>query len=287
MSANRWATPPSPPWPDWSATWSQPATGSPSGESGAEVPLCCHWGDGAGERPVPTRVLLCRDLSPAVSSLQRRRRVVQNGYPASLLWPRDAAHSCFDLTAALRQLIQDIVARLPELAHIRLEQVHIGVTRSRRRRTGLLARITPMRFPGGQLWLRCGTELYTLQRYWLGGVELLYLIAFCVPRFLDLSFDEKMVTILHELCHISPTFDGDLHRHAGRYCLHTHSKKAYDRRMAILARAYLDTKPDERLLAFLRQNSRELLQRYPALIAEWLPNPRILRWSTSAVRDHG
>ena len=54
---------------------------------------------------------------------------------------------------------------------------------------------------------------------------MLYLVTFCLPRFLDQDFDDKFVTLFHELYHISPDFDGDLRRHDGRYDLHSHSKK--------------------------------------------------------------
>jgi hypothetical protein len=195
------------------------------------------------------------------------------------LWPQRGVP--WDFTAALTELVGDIVARVPEFRHIRVQQIHLGVTRCRRRAGGLLGRITPLRFPGGVLWRRYGSWQLLLQRYWLRGTELLYLIAFPLPRFLDLPFEEKLITIFHELCHISPRFDGDLHRHPGRYCLHTHSKKAYDRQVALLVRAYMQTKPDEQKWSFLRFCARELLKQHGAIAGEWLPIPRLLRFPCS------
>ena len=58
--------------------------------------------------------------------------------------------------------------------------------------------------------------------------EILYVMTFCLPRFLDQPFEEKLVTLFHELFHIGPAFDGDLRRYAGRYEVHTHSQKEYD-----------------------------------------------------------
>ena len=60
---------------------------------------------------------------------------------------------------------------------------------------------------------------------------MLYVMTFCLPRFLNQDFDEKIVTLFHELYHISPAFDGDLRRHGGRYQVHTHSQKNYDEEM--------------------------------------------------------
>ncbi len=52
---------------------------------------------------------------------------------------------------------------------------------------------------------------------------MLYLVTFCLPRFLDQDFDDKFITLFHELYHISPRFEGDLRRHEGRCALHSHS----------------------------------------------------------------
>ena len=59
-------------------------------------------------------------------------------------------------------------------------------------------------------------------------------MTFCLPRFLDQTFEEKLLTVFHELFHIGPSFDGDLRRHPGRYAVHTHSKAQYDSHMAAL-----------------------------------------------------
>ena len=45
--------------------------------------------------------------------------------------------------------------------------------------------------------------------------------------------------MLHELWHISPDFDGDIRRHAGRYHAHTHSQAEYDDEMGLLADRWL------------------------------------------------
>ena len=91
-----------------------------------------------------------------------------------------------------------------------------------------------MRFRDGALTRRVGGTVYQVQRYFVGGREMLYLVTFCLPRFLDQTFEEKLVTVFHELYHISPNFDGDLRRHEGRYAVHSRSKRAYDERMAAL-----------------------------------------------------
>ena len=41
-------------------------------------------------------------------------------------------------------------------------------------------------------------------------------MSFYLPRFCDQSLDEKLSTVMHELWHISPAFDGDIRRLPGR-----------------------------------------------------------------------
>src|SRR5205814_757030 len=106
---------------------------------------------------------------------------------------------------------------------------------------------------------------YQVQRYVIGELDYLYLLTFCLPRFLDQDFDNKLVTLVHELYHMSPAFDGDLRRHEGRYQLHTHRQCAYDRKMADLARAYLAARPDPALYGFLRLSFAQLQYRHGAI----------------------
>jgi predicted metallopeptidase len=141
---------------------------------------------------------------------------------------------------------------------------------------GLHARVTPLRFRNGALQrIRRGIP-YQVQRYVVGGREMLYLVTFCLPRFLDAGFDEKCITLFHELYHISPRFDGDLRRHGGRYDIHSHSKRDYDQHMAHLARAYLAGKPDPDLHAFLRLSFGQLCHRHGGVAGVVVPRPKLL-----------
>jgi len=114
-------------------------------------------------------------------------------------------------------------------------------------------------------------------------VEMLYLVTFCLPRFLDQDFDDKFITLFHELFHISPAFEGDLRRHNGRYDLHSHSKKLYDQHMADLARSYLSNGAEKSLHGFLRLNFAQLLHRHGSVLGVMVPRPRLLPVTGSAV----
>ncbi|HLW64929.1 MAG TPA: hypothetical protein VKS79_06370 [Gemmataceae bacterium] len=188
--------------------------------------------------------------------------------------PADAA---FDFSSHMLRLCSDIAAWCEELQKVDVSKVLFTVTSSRTRRAhGLQARVTPMRFRHGQLSRRHRGEEYQVQRFHVEGREILYLMTFCLPRFLDQSFDEKFITIFHELFHIGPNFDGDLRRHEGRYEIHTHSQKEYDAQMGHLAREYLACRPDTDLHAFLRLNFMQLCEKHGSVTGIAVPRPKIL-----------
>jgi hypothetical protein len=183
----------------------------------------------------------------------------------------------FDYTAALAEVCFDAVHRCAELAHIRMNEVLVSFTPSRNRSPyGLQARVTPLRFRDGSLTRREGRTEYQVQRFVVDDREMLYLLTFCLPRFLDQSFEQKLITVFHELYHISPAFNGDLRRHPGRYEFHSDSKSAYDSHMARLVHGYLKNHPDSFVLEFLRKSSHQLLNRYGGIVGVTVPRPKLL-----------
>lgn len=175
------------------------------------------------------------------------------------------------------RLCADIAARCEVLRHIDVARLLIGVLQARNSQVhGLQARVTPLRFRNGQLVRRRRGALWQVQRYFVDDREMLYLMTFCLPRFLDQSFDEKLITLFHELYHIGPAFDGDLRRHEGRYALHSHSQRDYDEHMAHLARQYLTDGADPALHAFLRLDFGQLLRRHGSVLGVRVPRPRLI-----------
>ena len=185
----------------------------------------------------------------------------------------------FDFTGAMRLLCNDICTRLEEFRHIDMTRVAVTFAQARRRvNYGLQAKLTPMRFEEGRLYdRREDGRQWTVQRlYDANDREMLYILTFYLPRFLDQSFSEKMTTVFHELYHISPHFNGDIRRHEGRYHVHSHSQKAYDEQMALLAKCYLAQKPPVELFGFLRKTFRGLKRSHGEVVGLQIPIPKLL-----------
>jgi putative metallopeptidase len=184
-----------------------------------------------------------------------------------------------NLTAELERLIRDITARTPEFEHIVPEKLLVCVSSGRPSAGGSLAKIHPLRFAGGEKSLKTRrgrrSVLCTMPTIMHQGEEMLYVIYFLVPRFLELSFREKLITIFHELYHISPACDGDIRRFPGRNYAHGSSTKSYNALMGKLVDAYLERLPERSALSFLEGNLAELRSRHRSIVARRLQAPRI------------
>ena len=183
----------------------------------------------------------------------------------------------FDFCASIQRLVTDIAVRCPDFRHLQAPRILVSVTQARGGHShGLQARVTPLRFAQGSLIRKRRGVPYHIQRYFLGEHEYLYLLTFCLPRYLDQDFDQKFVTLFHELYHIGPSFDGDLRRHAGRYHYHSHSQCAYDKRMVEYAREYLTGKPDPAMHSFLRMDFAQLQERHGMVTGIVVPRPKMI-----------
>ncbi|MEX0701573.1 MAG: putative metallopeptidase [Planctomycetales bacterium] len=187
------------------------------------------------------------------------------------------SREAFDFCRAVRRLCKDIVFRLDEFGHVRMDEVAVAFAQARRRVShGLQARLTPLRFQSGRLTTIRGGRQWTVERLFDGDREMLYILTFYLPRFLDQTFREKLITVVHELYHISPNFDGDIRRLGGRCHVHTHSQKQYDRRMGDLVDRYLAAGPPPELYAFLKKRFRALAAEHGRIVGVRLPVPKLV-----------
>ncbi|MBA2114433.1 hypothetical protein HOV93_15940 [Planctomycetes bacterium FF15] len=191
---------------------------------------------------------------------------------------KSAGRSGFDFTFAMRVLVNDMIARVPELSHIDLSRVAVAIIQARIESThGIFASLTPMRFEQGSRFTTRRGRKYSCQSLMdEHGREMLYILSFYLPRFQNMDFSEKMITIFHELWHISPNFDGDIRRHPGRCYAHSSSQKEYDEYMAVLSNKYLMKKPPPKLYAFLEPDFAKLYQQRGGIYGVKIPRPKLI-----------
>ena len=154
---------------------------------------------------------------------------------------------------------------------------------------GLYARTIPLRFENGSLTTVRRKRLIAVPIVKWEGHEVLYIVSFCLPRFQNLPFDDKLMTVFHELYHIGPNFDGDIRRFDGANYIHTSSQKKYDALMRRLAAEYLTKTQQPELHQFLKLSYSQLVAAYggvrmtiyrapkPQLVRENVPAPMRLQ----------
>lgn len=180
-----------------------------------------------------------------------------------------------NLTGQLEDVIQDLCTRLPEFAHIAPERLLLCITQCRTRNAGgIFAKIVPMRFPDGTPFKLIKGSRYALPQIPTPHGDVLYIIYVYVPRFFDQSLERRLLTLIHELYHIAPAFDGTIRRHGTR--AHGRSRAEFNANLEPLVARYLASNPPEELLAPLQCDFRSLASQC-TLQGRSLPVPKAVR----------
>jgi predicted metallopeptidase len=169
---------------------------------------------------------------------------------------------------------------MPEFGHIDPTRVLVCVSSTRGGGVhGTYAKIHPLRFEDGtrSRIITRGLRRYVYEMPTIShrGVDMLYVVYFLVPRFLNLTFREKMITLFHELFHISPEFNGDIRRFPGKNYAHGSSTKRYNSNIARLVDSYLEKHESVSLTAFLEGDMAAVRERYKAIVGRKMTAPQI------------
>jgi hypothetical protein len=147
-----------------------------------------------------------------------------------------------NMTRAVKRLIRDLAARLPELSHVRASRVLVIAGEARR---ASRATIRPAHYRDTRARDGGGSRRKPLIR--VKGRKILYVITLRPLWFVRSTQRERIHTIVHELYHASTRFDGTLHR--GR----RHSRlplASYDRAVRAMVDRYLEGAPPEIVAPF-------------------------------------
>ena len=176
-----------------------------------------------------------------------------------------------DYSRLLQKVILDMARHIPDFQNIKPSRILVSSTPSRGPdKKGLWACILPLRFENGKKvkFERSGS---TVRRYSIQlpamraihptpGEHFLYFMYVSTPRFYKLSLDEKLETLIHELYHINPEFNGDLRRFPNTKYMHGSSIRTYDQYVRKLKKYYLQKTRAKNLLSTLSLSQRSLLR---------------------------
>lgn len=201
-----------------------------------------------------------------------------------LLQPRERVRvRMINYTQHLMSLMQDIVARVPTLSFIDLDDVLVFARSGRSSADGAFATChcltLPSSEPGYYFWRDRTTGRITRRSEWfvtksplvtVGARPLSYMISFALPRFCDQSLDRtrkerfypgaepwlaKLDTVIHELYHIDPDHSGirRIERQDGTYSANCHGHQFFEQ-VADMVTTYVDSRPDPSVYEFLRHD---------------------------------
>ncbi|MBK9518470.1 MAG: hypothetical protein IPO09_14190 [Anaeromyxobacter sp.] len=136
------------------------------------------------------------------------------------------------MTLAVKRLVRDAAARLPELAHVDASRLLVVAGEARRASRATIRPAAP----------RPGAPLIRIR-----GRDIRYVITLRPLWFLDSTPEARVETVLHELWHASTRFDGRLHRGRRHGAL---PRDAFTRRVRRLRDRYLAAAPAELLAPF-------------------------------------
>ena len=181
-----------------------------------------------------------------------------------------------NLTEHLERVLADMCARLPEFAHVAPRRMLACVAHSRRGTIGgTYAKIVPMRFQDGTPFKLINGSRYALPQIPTEHGDVLYLIYIYLPRFFDQPFERRLLTLIHELYHIAPNFDGTIRRVSNQRA-HGASRAQFNANLEPMVQCYLAANPPEELMAPLRADLAQLT-RQMALVGRSLPMPKSVR----------
>lgn len=182
----------------------------------------------------------------------------------------------FHYTQAMRDVVQDVVATLEEFQHVDLNRVLLSIAQARQSsKYGVYASCFPLRFEGGEAEVLHKKRRFRMPALQHQGHEILYIVYFMLPRFHEeQDYREKLATIIHELYHISPHFNGDIRRFSGKNFAHGHSREVYHAAMRRLADQYLATSPRARDHEFLERPFSELMEHPGGVVGTCVPRPK-------------
>jgi hypothetical protein len=168
-----------------------------------------------------------------------------------------------NITDTLTVITEHIISVTPLFQHIDMSRCLVLLSTNRKKtRSAIFGKVVPLRFKDGEDTTLYRGTLFQMPRVTVNQRDLLYLIYYYMPRFIDLPAEEKLNVMFHELYHISPLFNGDIRRMGEKKAAHGHSRDHYDSLYSDELREYLKIVRETPFMKFLNMNSKALFKHF-------------------------
>lgn len=182
--------------------------------------------------------------------------------------------SKINITDLLTAIINEIILRTKIFQHIDMNRIHICLSSNRGGSGAIYGKLVPLKFKGGSDIMKFRGRHYALPKITHNRRDLLYIIYFYSPRFLDLSAAEKLRVIFHELYHISPEFNGDIRRLGRVKASHGSSKKRFDSMFEDELKTFFDHISRSELYKILEMNASSLNRNFKKIYCSRMKIPK-------------
>ena len=187
--------------------------------------------------------------------------------------------SSINLTDVLSLIIGEVRDFSQTFSHIDTDRITVCIASNRKNSRGAIyGKVVPTRFEGGEKHTKFRGKIYAIPEVKREGILQKYLVYFYMPRFFDLSAEEKLRVILHELYHISPEFNGDIRRMGKGKFAHGHSRQSFDENFAADLEAFHEYIKETPYYKFLSLTSKELFASFDKVTGNRmkLPKPTVV-----------
>ncbi len=168
-----------------------------------------------------------------------------------------------NLTDTLSDLIGQISTHTHFFSHINASKVVVCLGSNKRNGRGAIyGKLVPLKFKNGSEVLAFRGINYTIPVIVNKGMPQLYAVYFYLPKFFDLSAEEKLKVIFHELYHISPEFNGDIRRMGNVKIAHGSSRKRFDLKFEKEVKIFYEYISNTSYFDFLKMDSKSLHNNY-------------------------
>jgi len=108
------------------------------------------------------------------------------------------------------------------------------------------------------------------------GVNILYIVYFHLPRYLDHgNHKTKLSTVLQNCTTFPHYLNGDIRRYTGKNYAHGNSRKGFDDLINIYTNEYIECTSNPELSYFLKYKYSELRRKYGAIYGDMIRIPRL------------
>jgi predicted metallopeptidase len=184
-----------------------------------------------------------------------------------------------NITDILTDIIKQITIHSSFFSHIDINRLIVCLGSNKRNSRGaVFGKLVPFKFKDGNSILSYMGKFYTMPEIMNNGTAVLYAIYFYLPKFFDLSTEEKLNVIFHELYHISPEFNGDIRRMGEVKKAHGFSRKNFDKKFEKDVKLFHEYISKTTYMDFLKMDSRMLQKNYQLYARRMkIPRPFIVK----------